>query len=774
MFATMLHLRYYIIFIFGVQFMLVNAQDPCKIKIKGIVMDLHHEEEGLEYAHVYVEENNKGSQADEGGNFTIEGLCEGKYHLIISHIGCESKKIFINLAKDTTISIYLEHHTNLLEEISVSEIRSKAGVSLFQYTISGQTLNQLQGGDVAKIASYVPGVSMIKNGSGISKPIINGMSSNRIAIVNQGVPLESQQWGNDHAPEIDAFQSQSVSVIKGSGGVKYGVNAMSGIILLEAQSIGDDPHLHGDFISIYQTNGRGYSNNLKLERNTKYFKYRLSGNYKRKGDAFSPDYYLSNTGMNEINGSLYIVNPDIKSKWQRSIFTSYYKSNIGILRGAQVGSITDLQEAFSRKIPFNTKDDFTYKIENPRQDVGHLMIKHQSRFYLNDEVSYNLDLSYQNNARKEYDVRRGNRSDRPVLNMNLHNFWADGYVNIDKKHLKSQIGLQLKATQNTNISGTGVNPLVPNYGQQNYAIYGSTNTDIFNMKLEGGLRLEYQNLDAAFVQNGISSDEKHQGINYAISIGGLKKFHDKYQFKINIGSVRRNPFINELYSAGLHQGLASIEEGNRDLKDENSLKIITDHKLNIDEHSQINISAYYHRFNNYIYLQPLQEPRLTVRGAFPVFLYQQADVDLKGIDLMYNQELLHKVELVLKGSVIDAKNRFTNRPLVYVPPSMISLGINFKWNNTSKLKNVIANINTSYTDKKRNISLEDDLVPSPEAYTLINTSLSADAIIFGKETNWMLSVDNVLNTVYRDYLNRLRYFADEAGRNLTLKMKINL
>jgi iron complex outermembrane recepter protein len=767
-------MKFYIIFaILSVKSLLFSQVD-CKINIEGRIIDNHHEEEGLEYATVFIEELGRGVEADIDGKYKILGLCPGNYHLISSHVGCETKKTYISITKDTIINFLLEHHTNLLDEISISEVKSKAGISLFQYTINGQTLNNLQGKDLAQIASYVPGVSILKTGSGISKPIINGLSSNRIAIVNQGIPLESQQWGNDHAPEIDVFQAQSISVIKGSAAVKYGVNAMAGVIIIESNRIDDDPHVHGDFTNIYQTNGRGISSNLKLEQKTKFLKYRCSANFKKKGDASSPNYYLTNTGISEWNLSSYLTNDDLKSKWQRSFYTSYFKTNIAILRSSHIGNLTDLQEAYKRTIPFFTNNTFSYQINNPRQDVGHFLAKFQNKYFIKESISLHLDASFQNNIRKEFDIRRGNRSDRPILNMALNNGWVDAYMNLESAKFKTQIGLQNKITQNTNVVGTGVSPLIPNYLQTTNSIYLSSNTDLKIFKVEAGLRLDIQKLKVKYIENGQLVSNEHAGSNYCANIGLLRKFSESYQLKLNVGYVRRLPFVNELYSGGLHQGLASIEQGNKFLKNEVALKIITDHKINFSEHSQLNLSMYYHRFNGYIYLRPQLEPRLTIRGAFPVFNYAQEDALLKGLDFVYSQEIFHKHEWMIKASLIDAKNIDTKENLVFIPPMMVSTGFNYKWATLVKLKNVVANINVAYTGKKNNISIEDDIVPSPAAYTLINLSLGADTKLFGKETNFSISVDNLLDTEYRDYLNRLRYFSADVGRNINIKCKFNL
>ena len=41
-----------------------------------------------------------------------------------------------------------------------------------------------------------------------------------------------------------------------------------------------------------------------------------------------------------------------------------------------------------------------------------------------------------------------------------------------------------------------------------------------------------------------------------------------------------------------------------------------------------------------------------------------------------------------------------------------------------------------------------------------------------KHLNFGVSMYNILNATYRDYMNRFRYFNDETGRNLVVRIKI--
>jgi iron complex outermembrane recepter protein len=69
---------------------------------------------------------------------------------------------------------------------------------------------------------------------------------------------------------------------------------------------------------------------------------------------------------------------------------------------------------------------------------------------------------------------------------------------------------------------------------------------------------------------------------------------------------------------------------------------------------------------------------------------------------------------------------------------------------------------------------EVDVSSTPNAYHLLNFSSSIDININQKSKLTVgLNITNVMNTSYRNYLNRLRYYADDLGRNFLLNLKIN-
>jgi iron complex outermembrane receptor protein len=67
-----------------------------------------------------------------------------------------------------------------------------------------------------------------------------------------------------------------------------------------------------------------------------------------------------------------------------------------------------------------------------------------------------------------------------------------------------------------------------------------------------------------------------------------------------------------------------------------------------------------------------------------------------------------------------------------------------------------------------------DLSTPPDAYHLLNLNSSIDFQVTQKSTLTVgFEITNLLDTSYRNYLNRLRYYADDLGRNFLLNLKLN-
>lgn len=748
------------------------SQNNCNISLHGQALD---EVTGkpLPFASIYLEDIQKGTSADADGYFAFDGLCPDTTHIRISHVSCEPLRQYLIIRKDTILNLYLHHHEELMDEVLVHGRHSDQTIEN-SGTIDKDLISQRSNQDLSKVIEEITGVSTLNTGSGISKPIIHGLYGNRIALLNNGVAQAGQQWGNDHAPEIDVFSADHISVVKGVGALALPGSSLGGVVLIEPGATSEDPHLHGSTNHVYQTNGRGYTVNLELEQGGLEKAIRFNGSLKKGGDLHTPDYFLNNTGKEEANASLFFEFGKSKA-WQKKLYASTFNSTIGILRGAHIGNLTDLLLSFERETPFFTEEFFSYEIEAPRQRVHHHLAKLEAENAWAGNQKVTLTYAAQLNQREEFDVRRSGRSDTPALSLIQFNQQASAlYERNFSKGLLLRTGLNGAYTDNTNQPETGILPLIPDFNRFDEEAFLIIQNEKAKLLTEIGGRLSLNQLHVVTISRDLPRRIErfnHQFSNINLA-GGLAYSPSRVlKLSVNGGYVERAPAVNELYSFGLHQGVSSLEVGNQNLEKEKSLKTTASLDINWNDKLFLQLLGYAQSIRNYIYLKPAPEPELTIRGAFPLFNYDQTDAFLRGFDALLSLEPVESVRLVSKLSLLKGTDQSNGIPLVFMAPNNFSNEISLSLPDGQRLKNSRISGRLKSVFEQKNYIEGLDFVNPPPTYHFFeiefHTALSTEKNAF----HFSIRGENLLDVSYRDYLNRQRYFADELGRNLTFRVQ---
>jgi iron complex outermembrane receptor protein len=740
------------------------SQD-CNTTVKIKVID-EHNGENLEYAQLWIPEIQKGYLSDSLGVFDFKNICKGFYHFEISHIGCESRSLYSNITSDTTLVFYLEHHGEILNELTISEEKIDFNSTKSKYTISEDRLKDDAGKPLGELMKRIPGVNALKSGNGISKPMIHGMFGNRIGIINSDSPLAGQQWGVDHAPEIDPFNVGLISIIKGSAAIRYGMQAMGGAVVLEPKTLPKDPHIHGRVLTGYQTNGRLKTINAQLEKGFDNISMRIIGTLKHGGDQYAPNYYLTNTGVREQNFSIQVGKSTV-SNWNIDLMYSLFNTENGILRGSHVGNLSDLEDAIGRDVPFFTAENFSNTINSPRQYVTHHTARIKSQYFFDESRFLELIVSTQLDQRKEFDIRRQGRSSIPSLSLSLFDVFQDlVYTDNSNEHRTFQFGIQNRISNNSNDPETGVVPLIPNYGLWSIGAFSSLQFNVNNYNFESGIRYDFQRLNAVFYSGNDLIDDTRQFNNVAFNIGVSRNLSSNFNLKWDNSLVSRSPFVNELYSYGLHQGVSGIEEGNGNLNAEKSFKSVIDLAYSAHNVLEASASIFYQSVGDFIYLSPQEEYRLTIRGAFPVFKYLQTDVDMFGFDFMSTVNIMKNFSWETKFSWLKSENKSNGYAIIYMPPFFVENGLRLGIAKYGGFNDLRLSLSGKYVAKQVNMNPTEDFLEVPPAYFLTNLSISGKFRVFSNEASLSISADNLFDISYRDYLSRLRYFSDEPGRSL--------
>ena len=737
------------------------GQVDCHYSISGRVQELSSGNP-LEFSSITIEQTGQGAICDSTGFFTFQDMCPGHYHLNVIYLGMQSRNIALTLSSDTTIVVNLFNSTETLTHVEIKG--DMLGNTLQSHdNINSHDLSVLGNKNLADLLNEVIGVRSLKTGGGISKPIIHGLSGNRIAIINHGAVQTGQQWGADHAPEIDPFASDLISVVKGVGNLEYGGNTLGASVILKSKSIPDDDKLHGTLNYAFNSNGLMSTLSSKVYQKKSWGKFRIQGTAKIGGDQRSAHYYLTNTGQRQYSLSSEIEK-DIWEYWKLNIKYSLFATQIGVLRGSHLSSLTDLEEAINRTIPFFTEDRFSYAIAPPRQKVLHQMLNTSLSRNISDNKKLAFSYITQRNNRKEFDARRGNRSTKPALDL----IKQSHVFNIKYTYSRSnndifKSGTQYSYTNNENQPGTGVLALLPDfnsYGGGFYALIQKTNNWC---KYEVGGRYDFIYHQVATVTS--TSPPVIERFNHSFhQLNVMTAMHKPivkgWTATANLAFTTRNPEINELYSSGLHQGVSGIEEGNRNLTSERGTKAMLSQEILIQKKHAITLATYIHFIDGYIYLQPEEEFRLTIRGAFPVWTYNQTKARIHGIDLAYRAAITKKLMGEINYSLVRGQDIKQSIPLVNIPTDQLKIEARYS------IKNTVLALNGQHVWNQSRLEEFQDFESPPAAYTIFGASCEQKIKVKNNQLILSLRAENLTNVAFRDYLNRQRYFADELGVNV--------
>lgn len=759
---------------------LVSAQ--CTLRFSGRVSDADTREQ-LGGATIEIKEAGIKKATGDNGQFTIEGLCPGHYDVLISHTGCQPLRVHIHIKDDFTQEFLLAHASGQLAAVTVVSV---AGSSANQNEIKGKALDAVKGLTLGESLKGITGISVLQTGTNIYKPVIHGLHSNRVLILNNGIRQEGQQWGNEHAPEVDPYIANRISVIKGAATMRYGGDAIGGVILVEPRLLRAVPGTGGELNIAAFSNNRMGNISAVVEGNPAKkpaFSWRLQGTLKKGGNASTPRYRLGNSGVQEYNFSA--TAGWRKNKWGTELFYSQFNTKLGIFSGSHIGNVTDLIAAINSTEPpdYIRNAGFTYAIDRPYQAVQHHLLK--SKTYINTGTFGRLNLvnSFQYNNRLEYDKKRFQSSeDVPQLDLSIATATTDlVWDHFTWKKFRGTIGIT--GTFQDNRYSRRL--FIPNYQSVNAGLFWIEKWEHKKWTLEGGLRYDYKNYYNISSNAGGAYPEKNYS-NVSGNAGLVYKSARGLIYTLSLSAAWRAPTINELYSDGLHHGAARLEKGNAGLQPERARSIMAGLSYNGDKW-MLELGLYTKFIADFIYLEPTYPPQLTIRGAFPSFQFSQTNAVLSGADIMAGYEITHHLHWKGKASLLRARNRTKNEWMIQMPADRFENELEYSFRNGRVFKESYVQLQSQVILKQNRIPasgpieitrpdgtkyMAPDYAPPPGGYFLVGIEAGSQITTGKKSWTVTAAVTNLLNKVYRDYMNAFRYYADEMGRNISLRIKI--
>lgn len=763
--------------------------------IRGII---YSGAEPVAGATIYIRETRQGTISIADGSFLIDNVKEGTYTVYISFVGYQGivKRVHVPLPED--LAIVLQESVNSLDEVVViGDVfrQTQRESSVVIEKITAQEIARNSGTTLMNSLERLPGISSINMGVGVSKPVIRGMSFNRVVVNDSGIKQEGQQWGSDHGLEIDQFNVENIEIIRGPASLAYGSDALGGVLNISHPVMKLTGEHEADVNLFFRSNNNTIGTSASGVGNHKGFVYkvRLTGleyaDYKVPAKEFHYNRFvlpiydkaLKNTAGKERHGSALV---GVQKNWGFTHITvSNFNQQVGIFSGAM-----GIPRAYQL-----TPDGNDRNVDLPSQDVNHLKIISNSSIKLGEKW-IEIDAGYQKNVRKEYSNPHAHGSGEVqhgtlALQLDLHTVTANARLYAGKDNYQYIIGFQSSMQQNY---AKGYEFLIPDFNTYQMGAFILHKHNIHDhLIINGGLRADIGGIQADKVSypfyhenNFIDSVQRSPDVdrdffNYSAGAGASYQLDDKNNLKINFGKTFRVPVPSELTANGMHHGTFRYEVGDEAIEPEEGFQFdaVWNYKaIEVD----ITVSPFYNYFQNYIYLSPsgvfptveIDEEIYPIAEAGQMYRFKQTSAIHTGGEFQANWKPWRNLALSLNGEYVWAQNQATQLPLPFTPPGSLQATADLMFPHTPVIKNPFINVNAGYYFSQRRVERNE---PATDSYYLINI---ATGFGIGKSKEWLsagFNVQNVLNKRYMNHLSRYRILnLPEPARSFTMNLRFRL
>lgn len=735
-------------------------------ELQGTVKDIQTKEL-LPGATLYIPDLKTGAITDLNGHYQLKGLPKGKFVIQVKLLGYAAESKQVDLVLTSTLDFELR--VSAIEKNEVVVTGSAFVTDNKRTSVPVSQIDKLQialssSDNLIKALAQTPGVSAVSTGNGISKPVIRGLSYNRVVVVNEGVRQEGQQWGDEHGIEVDQFSADKIEILKGPSSLLYGSDALGGVINILEPIPAPQGKIRGELDAQYSTNNRLSSNSLMFEGNQDGFIWRGRGTYKNSAAFRTPVETVYNSAFNEANGEVMI---GLNKPWGYShLHVSRWTSNIGLTEGDRdslSGKFLDSNGQIATEAELNSRS-----LALPHQNLRHTKITTVNNLILGKN-QLRINLGVQQNDRQEFE----NSETDPGLWFRLKTLTYDAkFYFPEAKGIETAIGVSGMVQENQN---KGSEYLIPAYKLYDGGFFATLKKSTKRTTLNIGFRYDSRHIDGAelLVDNTQLFSPFHLNFS-ALSGSAGCTFHlnDVYNLKANIGRGFRSPNISELSANGVHEGTFRYEVGNLQLHPETSLQfdagLSADYKM-----MSLSLDLFYNQINNFIYYRNSNLEETNLNGnTYPVYHYVQGQSTLKGGEFSLDIHPFSRLHFESSIAYVEGNNDDLDKPLPFIPPMRIvsELKYELKLKKSSKLKEAFVKLEIEHSSSQDRIDIFET---STKAYALLNTGVGVVFRTGQQEITVFVNANNLANKKYFDHLSRLKEIdVSGMGRNIGFGIRL--
>ena len=673
---------------------------------------------------------------DRHGRLKIEDLCPGGVVIEVVHGAYEGVRRTITFAADASVEIAVQP---LIESLDIVEKAPPPVDMRSTAVISGEALERKRGLSLSETLAEVPGVSQLRSGSGLAKPIVRGQFGRRLPLLVDGVRHRSQDWGLDHAPEVDPALADRIAVVRGASGVRYGPDAIGGAVLVDPPEMLTDPGFAGQTHLIGFSNGLGGSLMTRAQAvpaPAPALSLQLEGSLKRLRAPATPDYPLDNTGETEWTAGATAAYRAGSATYQLSF--RHFQTKLGVCTCYHIESANDFFARARQQKPVGAElYSSEFAVARPYQAVAHELAVARVRWTAGSLGRITGTYALQYDDRREYEVVR-QATTGPQFSFRLWTHDLDvalehNAIHIsDHHHAIGSLGVVGMAQVN---SYQGL-PLVPDHRAGAAGVYASERLLGHDYEIEAGVRYDFLARTASIARGdflrlvrsgqltreacGLLSDATDPVPcasayhTLSASLGVLLRIGTGWSAKLDLSTTSRPPNPDEQYINGTAPSFPVFGLGQPDLGAETTYSASATATYT-GERVRGELSTFGNFTSDYIYFSPAigadGQPifDVLIRGAFPRFVTRSIDALFWGADGDLSATPLPWLELAVQASAVRARNLTDHSYLVFVPPDRLRGSVSVTRKALLGLNDVTASIAGTYAARQSRFDPAADL-----------------------------------------------------------------
>ena len=695
----------------------------------------------LPQSRVTVLEMNRTAATDVEGHYTIADLPSGTFSVSFSAIGYAPQVRRVTLG-DEDITLDVELKPSLVElpdlqvtaaPVATTSLTSPQPVSV----LGGSDLQSSRSATLGETVAELPGVRSLSTGSGVGKPVIRGLSSNRVLVLADGERVESQQWGDEHGPQIEAGEADRIEVIRGPASVMYGSDELGGVInvvtppLPDAQ--GRAPFVGGEAIASYSTNNDQPDGTVAIVGASGGLGFRGSFTGRSGGDVTTPAGELFNSGLWTVNGSGTV---GYRGGWG--------SVNAGYTRREERVEIHEDPSEDPSATPFQRiADDRMHLKASLALGVSHL----------------DIDAGFGRNRRREFeeegspDVALGLLSRMYSTDIRLHHAPVGRFAGI----------VGVSGLRNS-FEKFGEESLIPNNAYNNLGLYAFEQAELGRWNLSAGARYDYRRLSVEDDADlGVTAQRRtyHSATG---NLGALYRVAEPVALVVNVGRGYRAPTAFDLFSNGVHEGTVRFERGDPTLKNETSIN--TDLAVRVQTSGvTAELGGYVNYIDNFIFPDPTGV--IDPESGFQIFDITQGNARLAGFEAAAEYHATPWLHLRGTADYTRGENTSTDSPLPFIPPFRATYSVKLEGSGEGRFQHPYLSIGGESNARQTNLDADDF---APPGYTLVNLGAGVVLPMGERAVAVDFQVRNAFDKEYASFLSRYKTYALDPGRNVVMRV----